>query len=321
MKILTRDGYFAALDAAGAGRAAGRYAMYSSEFDAIVADPLLWRVPVDDHLVHRGDGVFEMFKCEKRAAYNMEAHLSRLERSARTIGIEWPEGIDGIRRKTIETMAYAGRSEQYVRIMLSRGPGSFAVNPFDSAGAVLYIIVYEWHAPFMELHPEGAKACRADVALKEPRFASVKTCNYLPNAMMKREAVERGCDFPVSFDSDGFLAEGATENIGIVTRAGELLFPEPERILAGTTMLRAMELAETLVREGALRAVRHARIAAAEVDDAAEILVAGTTLDVAAAVEWNGRPVGDGRPGPVASRLAALFREDIATNETLRTPY
>jgi len=297
-------------------------AMYTSEFDAIVLDPQLWRIPLDDHLVHRGDGVFEMFKCENRAAYNMEAHLARLVHSARSIGLEWKKGgIDDIREKTIAAMKAAGRDRQYVRVMLSRGPGSFAVNPYDCPEPSLYVMVYAWHEPFMTLHPEGAKTCRSDVRVKEPRYATRKSGNYLPNVMMKKEAVERGCDFAVAFDDAGHMAEGATENFGIVSAAGELLFPDLSGILSGTTMLRTMELAEKLVADGTLAAVRHADITEADVEAAREITVVGSTLDVAAGVTWNGRPVGDGKPGPVALALNALLHEDIQSNAALRTAY
>ena len=50
---------------------AGYYAMYSSWWNAITTDPNLMVVPVDDHMVHRGDGLFETFKCVDGAIYNL----------------------------------------------------------------------------------------------------------------------------------------------------------------------------------------------------------------------------------------------------------
>ncbi|RLB06771.1 MAG: aminodeoxychorismate lyase, partial [Deltaproteobacteria bacterium] len=58
------------------------YAMYSSLWNGIVTDPVLMLVPVDDHMVHRGDGVFEAFKCVNGNLYNVHRHLKRLEYSA-----------------------------------------------------------------------------------------------------------------------------------------------------------------------------------------------------------------------------------------------
>jgi hypothetical protein len=72
---------------------------------------------------------------------------------------------------------------------------------------------------------------------------------------MKREAADWGADFTVGFDEGGFMAEGAAESFGIVTRSGELLFPRKGKILEGTTMMRVVQLAEGLVRSGELSSI------------------------------------------------------------------
>ena len=69
---------------------------------------------------------------------------------------------------------------------------------------------------------------------------------------MRKEAEDAGVDFTVSIDEQGFLAEGPTENIGIITRNREFLVPRFDRILRGTTVSRAMELAESLLDAGDL---------------------------------------------------------------------
>ena len=61
------------------------FAMYSSLWGGVVKDPALMVIPLDDHMVHRGDGIFEAFKCVNGYIYNLDAHLSRLENSARLI--------------------------------------------------------------------------------------------------------------------------------------------------------------------------------------------------------------------------------------------
>ncbi len=299
----------------------GYYAMYSSVLGGVVRDPLLMQVPLDDHLVHRGDGVFDTFKCVGRAAYNLDAHLQRLMRSAAAIGLAWPDGIGDIRALTVETLAEAGREACSGRVMISRGPGSFGVSPYESPAPALYIVAYAAGVPFMARHPEGARVRRSRVPVKPARFATVKHCNYLPNVLMKREAVDWGVDFVVGFDDDGLMAEGATENFGIVTRAGELLFPRMETVLDGTTMLRVMRLAEPLATRGTLRAIGFRDITEAEVRDAAEMLVVGTTINVVSVCEFEGVPIADGRPGKIGRALNDLLTRDIETNTALRTVY
>ena len=317
--INTPAEYARALDAARQPHQAGYYAMYTSLLNAIVTDGALMQVPLDDHVVHRGDGVFDTFKCLGGAAYNLEAHLARLMQSAAGIGLAWRDGVDDIRRLTLETLRAAGRAECSGRVMLSRGPGGFGVNPYESIAPALYIVVYKLGKPFMELHPEGAAVMRSAVPAKPGFWAAFKNCNYLPNVFMKREAVDHNVDFTLGYDDHGHITEGATENAGIVTRGGVLVFPGLKNILAGTTMLRVMELAAGL--RGVVTGIEVRGITEAEVKDAAELLIVGTTLNVVAGCVYNGKPVGTGRPGPVYQALQDALVADMTRNNALRTPF
>ena len=299
---------------------ANYYAMYSSVFGGIVTDPLLMLLPMDDHLVHRGDGIFEAFKVVDGALYNFQAHLARLHDSARSLALAmpWPDAeLTEIVRATVRA---GGRRDATVRIYVSRGPGSFGVSPYDSPAPQLYVLDTASGTPFMQTHPAGARVRTSAIPAKDAALAIAKTCNYAPNVMMKKEAVDAGVDFTVGFDARGCLTEGAVENFGVVTGDRRLLFPKLEAILTGTTMLRIMELAHALLADGELRAVGHADLRRTDVEQAAEMLIAGTTIHLAAAVEFDGRPIGDGRPGPLFQRLSALFEQDLTGNAALRTP-
>jgi branched-chain amino acid aminotransferase len=298
----------------------GYLSMYSSVLGGIVTDPALMAVPVDDHMVHRGDGVFEALKCTGGNVYNMQAHLERLAGSAASIGIKLPASIRDIGKIIGETVRAGNGRESIVRLYVSRGPGSFGVNPYDCPKSQLYIVVTKMDAPFMNLHPEGARVGISRIPAKPPFFAKVKSCNYLPNVLMKKEAVEAKLDCVVSLQPDGFLAEGPTENMGIVTMSKRLLFPKLDGILRGTTMIRVMHLAGRLVKGGLLTEALFADIRPADVRQAVEAMLVGTTKDVTLVREFDGRPVGDGRPGPVFRKLSALLLDDMRTNKKILTP-
>jgi len=299
---------------------AAYYAMYSSVYGGVVTDPVLMMVPVDDHMVHRGDAVFETLKCVDGALYNAGAHLQRLERSAAMVGQAMPASLEEISRLVVETVRQGGRRDCLVRLMISRGPGSFGVNPYDCPAPQIYCAAYRLDPPFMEKHPEGARVRRSAIPAKPGFFAEIKNCNYLPNVLMKKEAVDAGVDYVVGFTGRGLLTEGAAENAGIITRERELLFPKLDGILAGTTMLRVMELAAKLIESGDLRRTGFADITREDVLRAAEFLIVGTTPNVTAVREFDGMAVGAGRPGPAGQMLGALLQEDIRENRQLRTP-
>jgi len=298
----------------------GYFAMYAHDLAGIVTDPRLMLVPVDDHLVHRGDGVFETLKCAGGKLYNLAAHLDRLAHSAAQIRLAPPVDRAALTDLIVQTVRAGGRRDCLVRVLLSRGPGSLGVNPRDCPHPGLYVIAYAGHPPFLAAHPAGARLVTSHVPVKPSFLATIKTANYLPNALMKLEAAEAGADFAVNCDEAGHLAEGATENLALVARDGWLRLPNPDRILAGTTMNRVAELAAALVARGELRGVARADLTPADGYAAREVLIFGTTPDVAPVVEWDGRPIGDGRPGPIARALNALLAQDIRDNAARQTP-
>ncbi len=295
------------------------FALYSSLYGGVVTDPVLMTLPLDDHMVHRGDGVFEAFKAVGGKIYNLRGHLDRLVSSARGLSLKLPCSLVQMESIIVETVRAGGKPECMIRVFVSRGPGGFSVNPYECPSPQLYVMVTALGTPFMQLHPEGARIRTSAIEAKSAGMANIKNCNYAPNVLMKKEAVDAGVDFTVGFDENGFLTEGSTENVGIVTRDRRLLFPKLDRILAGTTMLRGMELAKELVGAGLLTAIGFADITHADILSAAELLVTGTTINFVSAVEMDDRQIGDGRPGPVVAALDELLRRDMRQNRALLT--
>lgn len=295
-------------------------AMYSSWYGGIVQDPRLMMVPVDDHLVHRGDGVFEAFKCVEGALYLLDRHLDRLDRSAALGALPLPcdrEELVGIVKATVQA---ASCCPCVVRVFVSRGPGGYTTNPYECPASQLYVVVTTLQRPSAEKYEQGATLRTSAIPVKPTFFAGVKSCNYLPNVLMKKEAVDAGVDYAVSLDERGLLAEGPTENIGIVTTRRELLVPRFDRVLRGTTVTRALELAETLLASGDLARIGEADLTPREALEAAEVMMFGTTFDVLPIVAYDGHPIGAGRPGAIAARLRALVEEDQRNGTGVRTP-
>jgi len=315
-QIVDREGWLARLP----GTRRSLYAMYSSVTDCIAVDPSLMVVPVDDHMVHRGDGVFESFKCMDGSLYNLGDHLARLERSCAALGIDLPVPLDEIASITVQTVRAGGERNALIRLLVSRGCGTMGVNPYACSGSELYIVVYESQHADIDALPEGVSVAVSKIPVKPGIFATVKTCNYLPNVLMKKEAVDLGVDFTVTLDENRNLAEGATENIGIVTRGKELFMPPPERVLAGTTARRALEFARQLKDERVLSSAEYHPISLGMVRSAAEVHIYGTTPNIVPVTTFGGQPVGDGRPGPIARRLFEMLRQEMIPDSSRLTP-
>ena len=293
--------------------------MYSTQWGGVTTDPDLMLVPIDDHLVHRGDGVFEVIRCVQGKVYQMGDHLRRLERSAKAISLDFPPDYDQIVGVIKSVVVRGGEKDCLIRIILSRGPGSFSTNPFECPVSQSYVNVIRFRSLPEKCYREGVPLVTSTVPTKESFFAKIKSCNYLPNVLMKMEAIRAGCEYSVALDEDGFLTEGSTENIGAVTADGILKFPGFERTLSGITANRVFQLAGQLIKDGLIRDVRFGRISPEDAYEAKELFFTGTSLNILPVVSYDGRSIGEGVPGPVFSRLLSLLLEDMTKNEELLT--
>jgi branched-chain amino acid aminotransferase len=295
-------------------------AMYSTWLGGVVTEPWLMNVPLDDHMVHRGDAVFEASKCLAGRIYQFEEHLQRLARSASSIKLELPLSLADLRDLAGAVVRAGGEPNCLVRIYISRGPGGFTTNPFECPQPGVYLAVGRLHPPDPRHYEQGVEIGLARVPAKDGFFAAIKSCNYLPNVLLKREAVKKGWDFAVGLDEDGRLGEGSTENFGLVDAEGFLLLPEPDRILEGITVKRAAFLARQMADEGLLAGVERRSLTPADLDAAREVMLFGTTLDVLPVTRVEGRPVADGKTGPAAAELGRRLRADILHNPDASTP-
>lgn len=288
------------------------YAMFSSILGGIVTDPDLMCVPIDDHMVHRGDGVFEAIKCTHNRIYALEQHIDRLALSAEQISLKLPFNKAEIRKLCCDTtriaLNYVRTDSAMLRLFVSRGPGGFTPSPYESIGSQLYLVITPWKPYPEEKYQTGVKVVTSTSEVKSSFYAKIKSCNYLPNVLLKKESVDRGADFAVSIDETGSIAEGPSENFAIVSKSGEFIAPGLERTLKGTTLQRVLEFCP-MVKE--LSGFRLGRLTKEDLLTAQEAFMVGTTLDILPISSIDNLPVnGSGKVGAVAQRLRALMLQD-----------
>jgi branched-chain amino acid aminotransferase len=289
------------------------YAMYSTWWDGIVTDEKLMLIPIDDHQVHRGDAVFEAFRVIDKKPYLLREHLDRLERSSQALGLKWPLPRAQLIQKLLETIEAAKVSTALVRLFLGRGAGSFSANPYDTLGEQLHLVVTEFTPPPPHKTEGGVKMITSKIKAKDSFWAQIKSCNYLVNVLMKKEAVDHQVDFTVGVDDNGHLTEGSTENLAVVTKEGVLTHPRLSQILSGCTLRRCFEWTPRLQEEGLIQKSEEKSFTREDLLQAREVMMIGTTLDVLSVVGFDGTAIGNAQPGPVAKRLKSLLLEDQAT--------
>lgn len=285
-------------------------AMYSSWLGGVVKDPSLMVVPIDDHLVHRGDGIFEAMKVVDKRLYLCEEHLDRLFESAKKCSLKIPVKKPELRQLIVDTIRVAGTSTATIRLFVSRGPGGFSPNPYDSVESQIYIIVTEPKPYDPKKYKTGVVVGLSNIPMKESFFSTIKSCNYLPNVLMKKEAVDNDWDFPINISSSGFVGEGSTENIALISKENEFLVPSFKYTLRGTTLVRLMTLAKPIVKR-----VSEKDLKCDDFYEAKEVMMFGTTIGVVPVVKFNGKKISDGKPGPMAKKFSEIFYDDIASTK------
>ncbi|KAH6783786.1 D-aminoacid aminotransferase-like PLP-dependent enzymes superfamily protein [Perilla frutescens var. hirtella] len=293
-------------------------AMYSSIFGGITTDPAAMVIPMDDHIVHRGHGVFDTAAIMDGYLYELDQHLDRFLGSAAMAKIKLPFDRESIRRILIQTVSASKCRKGSLRYWLSAGPGDFQLSPYGCHQSSLYAIVIQDQSAS---NHEGIKVVTSSVQIKPPQFAVMKSVNYLPNALSKMEAEENDAYAAIWLDEEGYIAEGPNMNVAFVTKEKELLMPKFDKILSGCTAKRVLVLAESLVKEGKLRGIRLGNVTMDEGKNADEMMLIGSGVFVRAVVQWDDQVIGDGNEGPVTRSLLNLILDDMKSGPaTVRVP-
>jgi len=321
--VLTRDEAIARLQDAVHAKASNFYAMYSSALGGIVTDPALMVLPLDDHMVHRGHSVFDTATLTGGMLYQLDPHLDRLLRSAELARVPLPFPREELRQIVLDTAAASRQREGSVRYWLSAGPGGFGLGPAECVGSSFYVIVFNQELYPASYYTDGMKVITSNIPIKPPLFARIKSTNYLPNVLVVLEAKDRSADNGIFIDQRGMVAESSNMNVAFVTKDRVFRHPVFDAILSGITIQRVLQFAERLVQQGDLKEIRLADVSVNEGREAAEMMLIGSSIKIAPVVEWDGRPIGDGKPGPIAKMLLQLWEEDVrsAADQLVRVPY
>jgi branched-chain amino acid aminotransferase len=284
--------------------------------DGRIVDGAEARIPVADHGLLYGDGIFEGIRIYGGRVFRLDLHLARLAAGARAIGLELPGGLEALREILLTTAREFGASEAYVRLIVTRGEGPLGVDPTACPSPRVICIVDsiriyppETLARGLDLVTVGIRRPPADVL--DPR---VKSLNYLNSVLAKLEARRRGADEALILNLAGQVAEASVANVFVV-REGNLLTPPPsDGALEGITRRSVLELASRLGLPSAERTLGRMDLFAAD-----EVFLTGTGARIVPVRSLDAARVGTKPPGPVMRQLDAAFTE-LVKEPAMGTP-
>ncbi len=262
-------------------------------------------VHVEDRGYQFSDGVYEV--CEVRGGRLVDArrHLARLTRSLAELRIRMPMPLAALGIVLREVVARNRVGYGIVYLQVTRGVAR-REHAFPAPEVRPSVVVTA-----RSLNPARNEALAAQgiavVSVPDNRWGRVdiKTIGLLPNVLARQAALDQGARDAWFVDKDGAVTEGASTNAWIVTQAGAVVTrPADHAILRGITRT---VLFDVIMAQGFRLEERAFTLA--EAYTAREAFVTAASQIVLPVVRIDGRPIGEGRPGPVATALRHEFHK------------
>ena len=261
-------------------------------------------LPVADRGFQLGDGVFETLRVRRGVAIELDLHLSRLREGLAMLEIRLPWSDAEIAGAIAATVSSNAPQDAAVRVTVSRGvPPARGLLPAGWHDLRATLVVQAWpHAGAAATLLERGVRAIVSTARRDPAspLAGVKTTSRADYVWTKLEADRAGADDAITLTLDGHVAEATTANLALIIGVALRTPPLATGVLAGTTRdwLLAADGAAALGL-----AAGEAAFGVEELLAADEAILCSSVAGILPLVEVDGRPIGEGRPGPWARRL------------------
>ena len=265
------------------------------------------------HSLHYGLSVFEGLRAYKTAAgtaiFRLREHTERLFNSARIFLMQIPFTPEQLMDAQRQVVRVNKLEAGYVRPIAFYGSEKMGVSPI---GASVHVAVAAW-AWGAYLGEEGLqKGIRVKTSSYARHHINVsmvrsKTGGHYVNSILANlEATREGYDEALLLDTQGFVAEGAGENLFVV-RDNQVYEPQLVSRLAGITRRTVIELASDLGMS-----VQSKPMTRDDVYLADEAFFSGTAAEITPIRELDGRVIGSGRRGPVTEKIQTAFFDAVS---------
>jgi branched-chain amino acid aminotransferase len=268
------------------------------------------RVSVFDSGFALGDGIWEGLRLVRGHIISLDAHLDRLFEGARSIALDIGMSRAGIEQALWQTLERNGMTDGvHLRLMVTRGvkrtPNQ---DPRFVVGGATIVIVAEYKAPKPATKARGLSLLTSTFRTSTPDVFDLRLNSHSRLNLIQAliQAIHAGADEALMLDPRGFVASCNSTNFFIV-RGEELWTSTGNYNFKGITQQKVLD-----VWRSAGKLARECDFTLAQVYSADEAFVTGTLAGVTPVTRIDGRPIGDGKPGPVTRRAGELYLRAVA---------
>ena len=251
-------------------------------------------------------GIFEGIRFYNGRVFRLEQHLERLWKSARSICLNIPMTRKEMTEALLETIRQNRLRDGYVRLVVTRGVGNLGLNPEQCKNPSVIIIVATIALYHEDFYRKGLNIVTVATRRSNPASLNpaVKSLNYLNNVMARIEANLAGADEALMLNDAGNVAECTADNVFII-KHGQIFTPP---IVAGALQGITRSVVFDIAAEFDLKVIE-ADFTRHDIFVADECFLTGTAAEIIPVVKADGRVIGNGKPGPITTRIIARFRE------------
>ncbi|WP_391560999.1 branched-chain-amino-acid transaminase [Mucisphaera calidilacus] len=272
-------------------------------------------VSVFDHGVLYGDGVFEGIRVYNGRVFKLATHIKRLHESARAIRLDLPYTADQIAEAVRATVLANQQHNGYVRLCVTRGPGTLGLTPFRCPRPVMFIIADDIRLYPEQMYSDGMAIITASTIRNHPAALSprIKSLNYLNNILAKIEAIDAGVMEAVMLNAQGFVAECTADNIFIVRQDDRETVVRTPPLHAGILDGITKQTVEHIARAAGLR-MEATDMTRHDLYTADEVFITGSAAEIMPVTQIDGRTILDGKPGPITRKLIEAFHQLVSND-------
>lgn len=264
------------------------------------------RISVFDFGFLYGYGLFETMRAYSGVIFRLEEHINRLLSGAERFGFSGKLSTETLADACRQTLRANSLHDARLRLTVTPGNGDGMPDPEVCTAPTVLVVARNYVPRTDEAFDRGFSASISRwKRCAGSAIVGTKSLSYAENLMARFESTRKGFDEALIETADGMLAEGAMSNVFVVDRDA-VVTPPSSAVLPGIARTDVLNLAISIGLRVEERAVQ-----TNELFLASEAFLTNSIIEVMPLTSVDGKPIGNGRAGPITRRLAKAYRDRV----------